>query len=55
MNWQSITTAVLFTAFILMGILLYWPRRGDKPYKDAEKLALKDDDEIITPRQDKKS
>lgn len=54
LSWQTITTVILFTAFILMGLILYWPHR-DKPYKDAEKLALKEDgDELITPRQQNK-
>lgn len=49
-SWQSLITVVLFVAFILMGVILYYPRRN-KPYKDAEKLALKEDgDPPITPR-----
>ena len=48
--WVKFTTVVLFTAFVLMVILLYLPQRH-KPYKDAEKLALKEDgDAPVTPR-----
>ena len=39
--WVKYTTVVLFASFILMTLILYLPQRH-KPYKDAEKLALKD-------------
>lgn len=45
----SIITVVMFVAFIGMVLILYLPRK-DPPYKDAEKLALKEDDQIIQPR-----
>ena len=40
--WVKYTTVVLFASFILMTLILYLPQRH-KPYKDAEKLALKDE------------
>ena len=44
--WVKYTTVVLFASFILMTLILYLP------YKDAEKLALKDDNDApINPRQ----
>lgn len=49
-GWLSFTTVVLFTAFVAMCVLLFWPTRT-KPYKDAGKIALKEDnDPPITPR-----
>ena len=49
--WVKYTTVVLFASFILMTLILYLPQRR-KPYKDAEKLALKDDNDApINPRQ----
>ena len=51
--WVKYTTVVLFTSFVLMLLILYLPQRH-KPYKDAEKLALKDEDDApIHPRQQK--
>lgn len=41
-DWLSFTTVVLFSAFIALCVLLYWPTRS-KPYKDAGKIALKED------------
>lgn len=52
--WVKYTTVVLFASFILMTLILYLPQRHKpyKPYKDAEKLALKDDNDApINPRQ----
>lgn len=52
LTWHSIITVILFVTFVLMGIILYWPRQQHKPYEDAARLALKDDDDaVITPRQ----
>ena len=49
--WVKYTTVVLFASFILMTLILYLPQRH-KPYKGAEKLALKDDNDApINPRQ----
>ena len=49
--WVKYTTVVLFATFILMTLILYLPQRHT-PYKDAEKLALKDDNDApINPRQ----
>ena len=49
--WVKYTTVVLFASFIIMTLILYLPQRN-KPYKDAEKLALKDDNDApINPRQ----
>ena len=49
--WVKYTTVVLFASFILMTLILYLTQRH-KPYKDAEKLALKDDNDApINPRQ----
>ena len=49
--WVKYTTVVLFASFILMTLILYLPQRH-KPDKDAEKLALKDDNDApINPRQ----
>ena len=49
--WVKYTTVVLFASFILMVAILYLPQRR-KPYEDAEKLALKDDNDApINPRQ----
>lgn len=54
-TWLSLVTVVMFSAFILMALVLYIPRRDrERPYKDAEKLALKEGDEIITPRHSQK-
>lgn len=48
--WVKYTTVVLFASFILMTLILYLPQRR-KPYKDAEKLALKDENDApINPR-----
>lgn len=50
MNTWSIVTIVVFITFIAMLILTLWPTK-DKPYKDAEKLALKNEGDLpITPR-----
>ncbi len=51
--WVKYTTVVLFASFVLMLLILYLPQRH-KPYKDAEKLALKDEDDApIHPRHQK--
>ncbi|MDO4642893.1 MAG: cbb3-type cytochrome c oxidase subunit 3 [Cardiobacteriaceae bacterium] len=53
--WVKFTTVVLFVSFVLMIIILYLPFRH-KPYKDAEKLALKDEDDApINPRHSNKN
>lgn len=54
-GWLKFTTIVLFVSFILMIILLCWPYRN-KPYKDAEKIVLKEDNDApIHPRQTQKN
>lgn len=51
MDSWSFITIVVFLAFMGMLVMVLWPTKGEKPYKDAEKLALKNDnDPIITPR-----
>ena len=48
--WVKYTPVVLFASFILMVVILYLPQRR-KPYEDAEKLALKDENDApIHPR-----
>lgn len=50
-DWLTFTTVILFTAFVSMCVLLFWPTRT-KPYKDAGKIALKEDgDPPIEPRE----
>lgn len=52
MDSWSFVTVVVFAAFMAMLFIVFWPTRGEKPYKDAEKLVLKEDnDPVITPRQ----
>lgn len=51
MSFGSFSTLGLFIAFIGIAIVLYWPSKN-KPYKDAEKIALKEEtDEPVNPRQ----
>lgn len=46
----AIMTAVLFTAFILMVIILFLDK--GKAFKDAEKIIFKEDNDApITPRK----
>lgn len=52
MDSWSFVTLVVFLAFMGMLVMVLLPTKGGKLYKDAEKLALKDDDTpVITPRQ----
>lgn len=54
-EWVKFTTVILFVSFILMSIILCWPYRN-KPYKDAEKIVLKEDNDApIHPRQTEKN
>lgn len=46
--WVVVTT-VVFVGFVGMCLLMLMPT-SQQLYKDADKLALKDDGEIITPR-----
>lgn len=49
-DWLTFTTVVLFSAFVALCVLLFLPTRN-KPYKDAGKIALKEDgDPPIQPR-----
>lgn len=50
MLFTSLSTLILFLAFVGLAILLYWPSK-QKPYKNAEHIALKEEhDPPITPR-----
>ncbi len=48
MMWPLITLLV-FSFFMALCLLLLWPS-DRRPYADASLLALKENDEIITPR-----
>lgn len=52
MDTWSFVTVVVFTAFVAICVLTMLPTSDNKrPYQDAEKLALKDEDsDLITPR-----
>ncbi|WP_072281222.1 cbb3-type cytochrome c oxidase subunit 3 [Rappaport israeli] len=52
MSAWAFATIVLFTSFVLLCVVLFLPSRN-QAYKDADKLALKDEQEIITPRHKK--
>lgn len=50
MNTWSFVTVIVFIAFIAIMALTLWPTK-EKPYKDAEKIALKNEgDAPINPR-----